>query len=351
MFLDRTNGIEGEAMENIENIQVEQNIQEQKRWPSILGVNTVYLIVLILLVLAPIIIETQAPSLQGSLQYYIRLFVLELVLVGGPPLIYMLIFKMDIKEIARFNKIRPGEAFFVIGMAVLGYGVMIIVNLIWYWIVSHIGTPIGQELPPVTNLSQLLIAVFTIGLVPALVEEFLFRGLILRGYERFGTAAAIVMTGILFGILHIQLMSIPSIILLGIIISYVVYRTNSIFAGVIYHFVHNTVTVFFLFIQNAIQKLSGGLEAVPQQDLSALPEEALVFAYVFWAIIGLGALALFIVCTAFFHRYTEGKGQIRPISERDTARPVWQQMIPVVVAVLFVIYLIFNEIRYMMGVI
>ena len=66
-------------------------------------------------------------------------------MVGGPPLIYMLIFKMDIKEIARFNKIRPGEAFFVIGMAVLGYGVMIIVNLIWYWIVSHIGTPIGQR--------------------------------------------------------------------------------------------------------------------------------------------------------------------------------------------------------------
>lgn len=335
----------------MENIQNEQNVQEQKKWPSILGVNIVYLIVLLLLVVAPIIVSSQASSIQGSLQYYIKLFVLELVLVGAPPLIYMLIFKMDIKEVTRFNKIRAGEAFYVVGMAILGYGVMIIINLIWYWIVSHLGTPAGQDLPPVTNVSQLLMAVFTIGLVPALVEEFLFRGVILRGYERFGSTTAIVMTGVLFGVLHIQLMSVPSIILLGIVISYVVYRTNSIFAGVIYHFVHNTVTVFFLFIQNILQKFTGGIESLPQQDLSAIPDEAFIFAYAFWAIIGLGALALFIYCTVSFHRYTEGKGKIRPISEVDTAKPIWLQMIPAVVAVLFVIYLIINEIKYMMGII
>jgi len=335
----------------MENIQIEQDIQKQKKWPSILGVNIVYLIVLVLLVVVPSIIGKQVSTAEGSLQYYMKLFVLELVLVGGPPLIYMLIFKMNIKEVIRFNKIKPGEAFFVMGMAILGYGVMIIVNLIWYWIISHLGTPAGQELPPVTNARQLLMAVFTIGLVPAVVEEFLFRGVILRGYERFGAIAAIVMTGVLFGVLHIQLMSIPSIILLGIVISYVVYRTNSIFAGIIYHFVHNTVTTFFLFIQNVIQKLSGGLESVAQQDLSTFPKEALIFAYAFWAIIGLGALVLFILCTTSFHRYTEGKGKVRPISEEEMARPIWLQMIPAVVGILFVIYLIINEIKYMMGVI
>jgi len=335
-------------------MQIEENIQdiqERKRWPGVLGVNIVYLIVLILMVLTSIIIGNQDPDMLGTPAYYLKLFMLEVVLVGGPPLIYMLIFKMNIKEVIRLNRIKIGEAALVVGMAVLGYGVIIMINMIWYWVVSHLGTPIGQELPPVTNGSQFLMAVLAIGLVPAVIEEFLFRGLIIRGYERFGSTAAIVITGILFGILHIQLMSIPSIILLGIVITYVVYRTNSIFAGIIYHFVHNTISVFFLFMQNIMLKFAGGLEAIPQQDLSTFPKEALTVAYAFWGIIGTAALALFISCLVFFHRYTDGKGKVRPLNQEEEVQPAWLGMMPVVLAICLVIYLVINEIRYMMGVV
>jgi membrane protease YdiL (CAAX protease family) len=331
--------------------QIEERVQEQKKWPSVLGANIVYLAVLALMMVAPILIGNQDSGTVSTLKYYLKLFLLEIILVGGPPLIYMLIFKMNIREVIRLNKIKAGEAFLVAGMAILGYGVIIIINRVWYWIISHWGTPAGQELPPVTNGSQLLLAVLTIGLVPAIVEEFLFRGLIIRGYERFGSIAAIVMTGVLFGLLHIQLMSIPSVILLGIVITYTVYRTNSIFAGIIYHFVHNTVTVCFLFLQNIVQKFAGGLEAIPEQDISALPQEVLPIAMAFWGIVGLGALALFILYVAFFHRYTEGKGQVRSMTQRELKRPAWLEMLPALVAIGFVVFLIINEVRYMMGLI
>ncbi|MFY9177487.1 MAG: type II CAAX endopeptidase family protein [Caldicoprobacterales bacterium] len=321
---------------------------KREKQPTLLGVNLVYLIVLLLMIGSQVILASWIPETSEGADYYWKLLIMEFVLIGLPALIYMLIFRMDIRKVIRLNPIKPGEGLLVLGMAIFGYWVMIIINLIWYWIVSHLGTPVGQHLPDIQNEKQLLAAVAVIGFVPALVEEFLFRGLILRGYEKFGSKVAIVMTGILFGMLHIQLLSIPSIILIGIIISYVVYRTNSILAGIIYHFVHNGMTVFFLFVQNL---LIGNPEMAQQlpQDISQIPHDDLSVAFVVWGIIGFFALILFAGCVITLHIYTRGKGQVRAVSLEETRRLSIVEMLPAFAAMIIIIVNIIFEILYMMG--
>lgn len=325
-------------------------LQTKSRQPTVLGVNLVYIGVLLLMLSAQVLLMRWIPQTSDGGVYYWRLFILELVLIGGPPLLYMLIFKMDIAKTIRLNKIKPVETLLVLGMAIFGYGVTIIINLIWFWIASHWGVPEGQALPAIETGTQFLAAVLAIGVVPAVVEEFLFRGLILRGYERFGSKIAIVMTGILFGMLHLQLMSIPSIILLGIIISYVVYRTNSIFAGIIYHFVHNTITVGFLYIQNAIQLDPGTVEALPQ-DISQFSDDMLAVAFVIWGIIGFFALILFLVCFISLHKYTKNKGRIRTTTQEETRRSAFLAMIPAILAITIVVGSLIIEVLNMMGII
>lgn len=326
-----------------------EDLLKREKQPTVLGVNLVYLSVLLLMLVAQVILVNWVPQASRGAEYYWKLFILELVLIGGPPLIYMMIFKMNIGGVTRFNRIKPAEVLLVLGMAIFGYGVTVIINLVWFWVASHWGTPVGQELPAIENGTQFLAAVLAIGIVPAVVEEFLFRGLVLRGYERFGSKVAIIMTGILFGMLHLQLMSIPSIILLGIIISYVVYRTNSIFAGMIYHFVHNTTTVCFLFIQNAILENPGAVEGLPQ-DISQLPDEALTMAYVVWGIIGFFALILFVACIIIFHMVTRNKGRIRSTSERELGRSNFLEMLPAIIAMIIVVINVVFEVLYMTGV-
>lgn len=329
-----------------------EDLLGREKQPTVLGVNLVYLSVLFLMLVSQVILANWMPGVSEGQGYYWRMFILELVLIGGPPLVYMIINRMDISRVTRFNPIKPVEVFLVLGMAIFGYGIMIIINLIWFWIASHWGTPMGQELPAIENGKQLLAAVLAIGLVPAVVEEFLFRGLILRGYEKFGSRIAIVMTGILFGMLHLQLMSIPSIILLGIVITYVVYRTNSIFAGMIYHFVHNTITIGFLFIQNAIIEnpgVAGAVEGLPQ-DISQLPKEALTIAFIVWGVIGFFAIILFIACIAIFHRYTQNRTHLREVSEREMGRSNFLEMLPAIIATIIVIINLVFEVLYMTGV-
>ncbi|HZJ83691.1 MAG TPA: type II CAAX endopeptidase family protein [Clostridia bacterium] len=327
-----------------------ERLQKNSRQPTVLGVNIVYIGVLLLMLLAQVLLMKWIPQTSDSSSYYWRLFILELVLIGGPPLVYMVIFKMDIGRIARFNKIKTVEVLLVLGMAIFGYGVTIIINLIWFWIASHWGVPEGQALPAIETGAQFLAAVLAIGIVPAVVEEFLFRGLILRGYEKFGSKVAIIMTGILFGMLHMQLMSIPSIILLGIIISYVVYRTDSILAGIIYHFVHNTMTVGILFLQNKIQLDAGAVEGLPQ-DISQFSDEMLTIAFVVWGVIGFFALILFLVCLISLHKYTAGKGQVRITSEGETRRSTFVEMLPAIIAMAIVLSSVIVEVLNMIGVI
>ncbi len=326
-----------------------EDLYRGKRQPTVFGVNLVYLTVLMLMLVVQVILVKWLPETSGGSHYYLRLFLLELLLIGGPPLAYMLILRMDVGKVIRYNKINPVEVLLVLGMAIFGYGVTVILNLVWYWIASHWGTPVGQQLPAIENGTQLLAAVLAMGLVPAVVEEILFRGLILRGYEKFGSRISIVMTGILFGILHLQLMTIPSIILLGIIISYVVYRTNSIYAGMIYHFVHNTITICFLFVQNALLKTQDMVEGLPQ-DISQLPDEAMMMAFMVWGIIGFIALILFTVCIMVFHRYTANKGRTRTLSDVELKRSNILEMLPAFIAMVIVVINLIFEVLYMTGV-
>ncbi len=325
-----------------------ENLIKETKQPTVLGSNIVYLTVLILMIGSQIVFSKWLPTTSEGADYYWKLFIMEVVLIGLPPLIYMKIFNMDIREVARFNPIKPVEGFLVVGMAIFGYFVMIAINLVWYWVVSHLGTPTGQQLSNIENLNQYLAATLVIGLVPAVVEEFLFRGLILRGYERFGAKATIVMTGVLFGLLHLQLMSIPSIILIGIIISYVVYRTNSILAGIIYHFVHNGATVFFLYMQNM---LIGSPEVAQQlpQDISQLPDDMMTIAFVVWGIIGFLTLIPFIGCVIVLHIYTRDKGQTRSVPLGESRPLTFLEMLPALAAIVIIIVNVIFEILYMTG--
>lgn len=63
--------------------QIEERVQEQKKWPSVLGANIVYLAVLALMMVAPILIGNQDSGTVSTLKYYLKLFLLEIILVGG----------------------------------------------------------------------------------------------------------------------------------------------------------------------------------------------------------------------------------------------------------------------------
>ena len=86
----------------------------------------------------------------------------------------------------------------------------------------------------------MMIALLHIGVVPAVCEEVLFRGYVLRAFEKsWSIWPAIIISGFLFGLYHVQLANLLPLAALGILLALVTWLSNSIWPAVAAHFVNN----------------------------------------------------------------------------------------------------------------
>jgi membrane protease YdiL (CAAX protease family) len=82
---------------------------------------------------------------------------------------------------------------------------------------------------------------------PAVCEEALFRGLLLQAFRRrAGSWGAIVVTGVLFGLFHVNVYRFLPTAVIGFIIGYVVLSSASLIPGMLYHGINNAVALAVL---------------------------------------------------------------------------------------------------------
>ena len=80
-------------------------------------------------------------------------------------------------------------------------------------------------------------------IVPAVLEEVVFRGIVMQSLRHLGDTFALVASSFAFAILHGNPLQIPYAFLMGIAIGYFVLITGSLWTGIIAHLVNNLVTV------------------------------------------------------------------------------------------------------------
>jgi uncharacterized protein len=92
----------------------------------------------------------------------------------------------------------------------------------------------------------LLLTLFHIAVVPAVCEEVLFRGYILRNFERsMLPIMAIILSGIIFGLFHVRFTQFIPLATIGMVLAWLTIVTKSIWPAVIAHFVNNAGSVIF----------------------------------------------------------------------------------------------------------
>ena len=78
---------------------------------------------------------------------------------------------------------------------------------------------------------------------PALVEEFAFRGVILNTLKKYGDIPAIVVSSLLFGLMHGNFVQLPYTFIMGLALGFVTVKTKSIYCAVGAHFINNFMAV------------------------------------------------------------------------------------------------------------
>ncbi|MDQ5983109.1 MAG: hypothetical protein RUMPE_00107 [Eubacteriales bacterium SKADARSKE-1] len=85
----------------------------------------------------------------------------------------------------------------------------------------------------------ILFFLISLAIVPAISEEFVFRGVILGSLRKFGDNFAIFSSALVFGLMHGNIEQFVFAFILGLYLGYSVTKTNSILPAMIIHFVNN----------------------------------------------------------------------------------------------------------------
>lgn len=171
--------------------------------------------------------------------------VLTQVMIISLPLLFAYYIKSDFKKVFSLRLPKMKHIFGAFSLWVGTYLlVAIITNIIIYYFPQN--KEVVEGLNDVLFMKEsLLINLLIVAVMPAICEEFFFRGFLLTSFKhnRKSYRGAIIFSGILFGLMHMDFIRIIPTSLLGMSFAYAVCKTNSIGVSMFMHFLNNGFAV------------------------------------------------------------------------------------------------------------
>jgi len=161
--------------------------------------------------------------------------------------------------INRKPSIKQGVLAVVLAFVCL-YGFSGITNVFYYFLrmVGYVGTEADLA---VNTWGGFIIEIICVCMVPAVCEELLFRGLLLNGLRRLGKWPAIILSAIVFMLMHGNPDQTVFQLVLGIVLGLAFYNTGSLWVPMIIHFTNN----FYVTILGFITSMSGSGESEAEE--------------------------------------------------------------------------------------
>lgn len=94
-----------------------------------------------------------------------------------------------------------------------------------------------------------LLYTLSTAIVPAVLEEFALRGIVLGSLRKFGDIFALITTSICFGLMHGNFEQIPFAFMAGLVLGFVTIKTGSLRVAVFIHFLNNFISVVFSYMR------------------------------------------------------------------------------------------------------
>lgn len=303
---------------------------------KVLKANIYFLIILLLEIFAPIAL-LPIYKFIGLTDIRIVLLINHIVLFLLPALIYLLINKLPIKQTLRLNRLYLKDTLLIILLGFLVQPVMMFFSLISAFFFNN---EVGAFVSQITSTPYILL-LGLIALLPSITEEVTIRGIVLSGYENQNKYIAALITGLFFGILHLDPQQFLYATALGFLFAIVVRITNSIYASMIMHFIINgtsaTIAKISSMIVEIFPNINEGAE-ITLKNISTSEKMMLVLSYGFLAIV----FSVFVFLIVYYLDKINKKRNIEyrnDVYEKNTKEKVINLPF-VLIIVIYIIYMI-----------
>ncbi|WP_040197247.1 CPBP family intramembrane glutamic endopeptidase [Candidatus Soleaferrea massiliensis] len=185
-------------------------------------------------ILILLLVRAFAPGLLGADWFSYLLSAVSQYLVGIP-LFLLVMRKLPDFEPAYRKKLRLGE---FVPLLIISMSMMYLSNYITLFLSGLISNAVGHEptnpLDSLQNSNVLIIFLFAVVIAPIL-EEFVFRGVLIRKLRPYGEKFCIFASGFIFGLFHGNLSQMLYAFVLGMIFAFVTLRTGTILYAILLH--------------------------------------------------------------------------------------------------------------------
>ena len=100
------------------------------------------------------------------------------------------------------------------------------------------------------SVEGLILSLISTAVLPALVEEMIFRGFFLGALRPFGNGMAVVLSAVTFGLFHGNVQQFVFTCFFGLILAFLTVQTGSIWPAVVTHFCNNAMSVLLTYASN-----------------------------------------------------------------------------------------------------
>ncbi len=160
----------------------------------------------------------------------------------GFPVFYFMIKNLPEEEKRESRTLGVLE---IIKICVMSYGVVYIFSLFTNLIMMLIAVIKGSEVTnPLVNVlegSNWIWSLVFVGILSPIIEEMMFRGVMLNKLRRYGDKVTIITTAVLFGLFHGNFSQFFYAVALGMVFAYVTLKTGTIKYSIILHIVVNII--------------------------------------------------------------------------------------------------------------
>lgn len=170
-------------------------------------------------------------------------FLTQLIIVFTP-ICYAVYIKCNLKVVFRLNAFRLRYLFIGILLTAIALIVSIAVQQIMIGLLPSLAELAETLSASISTSGGLWTQLFAFALMPAICEELFFRGFLLTSFNvDKHPKRAILLTAVLFGVFHMNLLQFITGLLIGSVFAFVTYKSKSIYPAMILHFMNNAFAV------------------------------------------------------------------------------------------------------------
>lgn len=201
-------------------------------------------IIVILTIAVQLLLSVFLIGAEGDAALYIG-FLLPQIGNIAVVLIYTKFKKVSFFAAVPLNKkINPLSVLIVIAVAIGLYAQNLFLSVTFGWGMEAVGIKASVNIPEMNSALSVFLSVTVLCVIPAIGEEFVFRGAVLEALKSGKNPLfAVLYSAVLFSLIHLNAAQLVNTFITGFILGFITVSTGSIVYAIIVHFLNNFITI------------------------------------------------------------------------------------------------------------